>query len=83
LWKWTSDEDVCASYLRLTDKNLKYIVIDPNIATVVMGQGNSSLFHRFLVKTDTSGKRLNNGVMAQLAEMHMAGYVELVHSSNL
>jgi hypothetical protein len=36
-----------------------------------------------LAKTDASGNRLNNGAMAQMAEMVMAGYMRLVHSSNL
>lgn len=35
LWEQTSDGDVCNSYLRLKDQNKKYIVIDPNIGTVV------------------------------------------------
>ncbi len=78
-----SDEDVCASYLRLKERRFEYIVLDPNIATVVMGQWNSSLFHRFLLKSDTQWKRQSNGVMAQIAEMVMAGYMKLEHSSNL
>jgi hypothetical protein len=36
--EWFSDGDVCRSYLRLQDKQLQYLVIDPNIATVVMGE---------------------------------------------
>lgn len=42
-----SDNNVCRSYLRLQDKGLKYIAIDPNIGTVVQGEGNRSLFERF------------------------------------
>lgn len=47
LWELFSDSNVCNSYLRLKDKGYKYITIDPNIGTVVMGEGNESLFDRF------------------------------------
>ena len=33
-----SDGNLCKSYQRLRDNNLKYLVIDPNIGTVVMGE---------------------------------------------
>lgn len=36
LWRWSSDGDSCRTYLRLQDQNIKYLVIDPNIGTVVM-----------------------------------------------
>ena len=35
--KMFSDSNSCNSYLRLKDKHLKYLVIDPNIGTVVQG----------------------------------------------
>lgn len=34
--KTVSDGDSCYTYKRLQDQNLKYLVIDPNIGTVVM-----------------------------------------------
>lgn len=34
-WKQFSDRDICNSYLRLKDQNKKFLVIDPNIGTVV------------------------------------------------
>ena len=37
LWRLTSDGNQCKTYLRLKDKNWKYMAIDPNIGTVVMG----------------------------------------------
>lgn len=37
LWTKFSDGNLCKSYLRLKDKKLKYMIIDPNIATIVMG----------------------------------------------
>jgi hypothetical protein len=33
-----SDGNMCKSYQRLKNNNLKYLVIDPNIGTVVMGE---------------------------------------------
>lgn len=37
LWRLSSDGDQCKTYLRLKDKKRKYMAIDPNIGTVVMG----------------------------------------------
>lgn len=34
----TSDNNECKSYKRLQNNNIKYLVIDPNIGTVVMGE---------------------------------------------
>jgi len=83
LRKDMSDGNSCATALRLKDKKIKYFIIDPNIATVVMGDGNSSLFSRFLLKQDASGKRVDNGVLANLAQMYMDGYIKLVHTNNI
>ncbi len=47
LWEQVSDFDSCKSYQRLQQEKVKYIVIDPNIGTVGLGEGNESLFHRF------------------------------------
>ena len=52
-WEQWSDENTCKMYQRLRSENLKYLVIDPNIATVVMWEGNESLFHRFFAKIDS------------------------------
>jgi hypothetical protein len=49
-WEETSDNDICKTYKRLQKENIKYFVIDPNIGTVVMGEGNQSLFDRFVAK---------------------------------
>ncbi len=46
-WEQVSDFDSCKSYQRLQQEKVKYIVIDPNIGTVGLGEGNESLFHRF------------------------------------
>jgi hypothetical protein len=50
LYQRVSDFDMCKASLRLKHKNIRYLVIDPNIASVVMGDGNSSLMDRFFAK---------------------------------
>jgi hypothetical protein len=35
-WKWGSDGNTCNLALRLRDKKIKYLVIDPNIGSVVI-----------------------------------------------
>ena len=54
LFKNLSDWNTCNSYLRLQDKNIKYMIIDPNIASIVMGGGNSTLMEKFFAKIDPS-----------------------------
>ena len=84
LWQQTSDGDVCNSYLRLKDQNKKYIVIDPNIGTVVQWAGNSSLFDRFFARIDKSnGTIVEDGVMTMLARMVEWGYLSYYSSNNL
>ncbi|MDR2189798.1 MAG: hypothetical protein LBP53_00990 [Candidatus Peribacteria bacterium] len=56
-WVKASDGNLCKTYRRLKNDNTKYLIIDPNIGTVGMGEGNETLFHRFFAKLDTvSGK---------------------------
>lgn len=79
-----SDRDVCKSYLRLKDKNFKYLVIDPNIASIVMGGGNSSLMERFFAKLDpTGGKVVVDWTMTMLAKLTQEGYLKLYNTNNL
>lgn len=54
LWTNFSDGDICNSYLRLQDQELRYMAIDLNIGTVVQGEGNRSLFDRFFAKVNTT-----------------------------
>ncbi|MEI7918732.1 MAG: hypothetical protein WCH65_00515 [bacterium] len=68
-----SDGNMCKSYQRLRNNNLKYLVIDPNIGTVVMGEGNESLFNRFFAKRDAvSGKIIDNGAISNLVKLRKA-----------
>ncbi|HRX64250.1 MAG TPA: hypothetical protein P5060_04050 [Candidatus Absconditabacterales bacterium] len=83
-WEQASDGNACKAYHRLKQANLKYLVIDPNIATVVMGEGNESLFHRFFAKVDpVSGKIIDRGSMMMLAQLIDEGYLDLFYSNNL
>ncbi len=79
-----SDNDPCASYLRLKDKGIKYITIDPNIWTVVMWWGNMSLFDRFFAKLNSvTGKVEDYGALLMLADMNSRWYINYVYSNNL
>jgi hypothetical protein len=51
-----SDNDSCKTSKRLQARNIKYLVIDPNIGTVGMGEGNETLLHRFFAKTKSSNR---------------------------
>ncbi|MEI7557642.1 MAG: hypothetical protein WCJ45_02070 [bacterium] len=79
-----SDGNLCKSYQRLQESNLKYLVIDPNIGTVVMGEGNESLFNRFFAKRDAvSGKIQEDGAISSLVKLRKAGYIKLFSTNNL
>jgi hypothetical protein len=84
MWEWFSDGNVCRSYLRLKDKNLTYLVIDPNIASVVMGEGNVTLRDRMFAKIDpTTGKIVKDGAISMLAKLASAWHIELFNSNNI
>lgn len=80
----TSDGNMCKLYHRLQQENLKYIVIDPNIGTVVMGEGNESLFDRFFAKKDpVTGKIQEDGAISSLVQLRNAWYINLFGTNNL
>lgn len=84
LWKQTSDNDSCMSYQRLKNNNIKYISIDPNIGTVVMGDGNKSLFDRFFANIDTvTGKVKEHGTITMLVKLVSEWYLELFSTNNI
>ena len=83
-WKETSDGNLCKSYQRLQHDNIKYLVIDPNIWTVGMGEGNESLFNRFFAKRDAvSGKIQEDGAISRLVKLRKAGYIWLFSTNNI
>jgi hypothetical protein len=72
-WEQNSDGNLCKSYQRLRNNNIKYLVIDPNIGTVVMGTGNESLFNRFFAKRDpVTGKIQQDGAISDLVKLWKA-----------
>ncbi len=83
MWKMTSDADECNSYLRLKDQNKKYIVIDPNIGTVVQWSWNKSLFNRFFASINNSWDIIEDWVMTSLARMVESWYLRYFSSNNL
>ncbi|MEF2175877.1 MAG: hypothetical protein V3575_05370 [Candidatus Absconditabacteria bacterium] len=84
LWEMFSDFDVNKSYARLVDKNIKYIVIDPNIGTVVMGGGNISLFDRFFAKINQlNGTFEQDGVITMLSRLISNNRISLISTNNL
>ena len=79
-----SDGNMCKSYQRLRNSNLKYLVIDPNIGTVVMGEGNESLFNRFFAKKDpVTWKIQEDGAISNLVKLRKAWYISLFSTNNL
>ncbi|HCB50987.1 TPA: hypothetical protein DEP21_00035 [Patescibacteria group bacterium] len=79
-----SDGNGCKTSQRLALNNIKYLVIDPNIGTVGMGEGNESLFQRFFAKLDPiSGKIQEDGAMSMLVKLTQEGYLKLFNTNNL
>ena len=87
LWwlsQMVSDSDPCATYLRLRDNNMRYLVIDPNIGTVVQWWWNQTLFDRFFARLDTTdGSILQHGAISMLAKLAQEWYIRLVSTNNI
>ena len=83
-WRKNSDGDLCKSYRRLKADKTKYLIIDPNIGTVGMGEGNETLFHRFFAKLNAiDGSIEEDGTLTSLVKMYQLGYLRLVSTNNL
>ena len=79
-----SDNDSCKTTKRLQNAHIKYLVVDPNIGTVGMGEGNESLFQRFFAKLDpVSGKIEKQGAISMLIKMKDDGFLKLLNTNNL
>jgi hypothetical protein len=60
------------------------LIIDPNIGTVGMGEGNETLFHRFFAKLNPiDGSIEEDGTLTSLVKMHQLGYINLLSTNNL
>lgn len=79
-----SDNDSCKTIHRLKNENIKYLVIDPNIGTVWMGEGNETLFHRFFAKLDSTNKKIeSHWVISMLIKMKQEWFLNLINTNNL
>jgi hypothetical protein len=84
IYELTSDGNTCKSYLRFQRDNWKYLVIDPNILSIVMGEGNESLMHRFFARRDpVTGRIQEDGEMTMLVRMWYDGYLDLFSTNNI
>jgi hypothetical protein len=84
IYELTSDGNTCKSYLRLQRDNWKYLVIDPNILSIVMGEWNESLMHRFFARRDpVTGRIQEDGEMTMLVRMWYDGYLTLLSTNNI
>lgn len=87
LWRFReeiSDNDSCKTVHRLKNQNIKYLVIDPNIWTVGMGEGNETLFHRFFAKLDLVSWNIeSHGVISMLIKMRQEWFLKLINTNNL
>ena len=78
-----SDWDTCKMYQRLKNAKIKYLVIDPNIASIVMWDWNKSLFYRFFAKTNNNWKIVEKWALMMLSELIDQWYAKLLYSNNL
>lgn len=82
-WETASDNNVCNTYLRLKDKNTKYIAIDPNIASVVMWGWNSTLLDRFLWVIWEDKYLAQYGTLTMLQALVQNNYLKLFSTNNI
>jgi hypothetical protein len=83
-WVNASDGNLCKTYRRLKNDNIKYLIIDPNIGTVGMGEGNETLFHRFFAKLNAvSGDIEEDGTLTTLVKLYNLGYLKLLSTNNI
>lgn len=79
-----SDNDSCKTTHRLKNKNIKYLVIDPNIWTVGMWEWNETLFHRFFAKINPINQKIeSHGVISMLMKMKQEWFLDLINTNNL
>lgn len=83
-WQKSSDGDLCKTYWRLKEDKTKYLIIDPNIWTVGMWEGNETLFHRFFAKLSAVDWSIEeDGTLVTLAKMYQLWYIKLLSTNNL
>ena len=83
-WRNASDWDLCKTYRRLKNDNTRYLIIDPNIWTVTMGEGNETLFYRFFAKLNGDKTNIEkDGTITTLIRLAQNGYLKLISTNNL
>ncbi len=83
LRKMWSDWDVTNTYKRFKNYWLKDIVIDPNIASVVMWSWNISLWYRYFGKVDKNGNLVEKWVFPMFVDLFQSWYLEYWYTNNL
>ena len=84
LWEMFSDYDTCSSYLRLVDQWIKYLVLDPNIWTVVMWDWNISLFNRFFAEINqNTWEIITDWTISMLSKLVSDWYISYLSSNNI
>jgi len=83
LWKMWSDNDIEKTYQRFKDNWLKYITIDPNIASVVMWTWNISLWYRYYWKTDENSNITEKWVLPMFVDLAEKWYLVYRYTNNL
>ncbi len=70
--------------MRIVDKGKKWLVIDPNVLSVVMGEGNESLLRRFFGKWNATNQKFDQyGNVSMLMKLWQDGYISLFSTNNL
>ena len=83
-WKKTSDWNLCKTYRRLKKDNTRYLIVDPNIWTVSMWEGNETLFYRFFGKLNADKKKMEiDGTITTLIRLYKQWYLKLLSTNNL
>jgi len=83
LYKLFSDDNVDKAYQRLKDQKITWIVIDPNIASVVMWEWNKSLWYRYYWYTDEKNNVTTKWVLPMFVDLAQSWNIQYVYSNNL
>ena len=83
LWRMWSDNNAENTYKRFKAYGLKDIVIDPNIASVVMWTWNISLWYRYFGKTNDQGYITEKWVMPMFVDLASKWYLKYWFTNNL
>ena len=83
-WVKTSDWDLCKTYWRLRNDKTRYLIVDPNIGTVTMWEGNESLFYRFFGKLNSDKSEIEiDGTITTLIRLAQSWYLHLLSTNNI